>query len=805
MTHQGARDRMAVYVMLGFVFSVLVMSYFVSTSSPNPSNYQAATRSVASKAELTAAISSAQPGDIIQITGTIEGKIIITKNGTQAAPITIKGGVIRGGGTGRMIEVRDSNYLVFDGIYMDATGFDSAVYMLNSDNNFFKNNTIKNAGGECFRMKAGSQHNTLLSNTIQSCGRTKFTPPASKNGEGIYIGTAPEQISRNVEEAAQSSASDKSGYMANPDNSNLNLIKANNIQPAYPENTKGNECVDIKEGARDNLVIGNICAGQMDKNSGGMESRGENNIFAYNQIMAITCGAGIRLGGDDKQTQGVGNWILWNNFQDYNNANATCLLSVNEEAEKFLIHGAVKVEAPNQGYMCGNTAYNTNLVSGTFKEQINTTEFTGACDQARIDAYLAGKEFGVIGSGTPTITVTISPTITTTVTTTTSPTATRTPTPTKTPTPTLSPMPGTLTPTSTQTPTPSPTGTGGPCPKKKNGDANCKKDQVNGILQDVSLTDFEIWRKEFFAGCSQANIAACAPEEDNDTSSLMDANFDYPGSGYTNTDTKVGLSDFEVWRNGYFSANNASTPTPTPSTMPPTATPTSGSLGCSYPSQILNLTNWKITLPVIVNDSNEVPASRLSDYSIDPWFKVNSGCNGVQFRAHTSSNTTTSNSSYPRSELREMKDNGQNEAKWSSTSGTHTMIVDEAITAVPTGKKHVVAAQIHDSNDDVMTVRLEYPKLFIDHNGTDGPILDANYTLGKRFTVKFVVSAGKTAVYYNNSSAPIETYARSYSGAYFKVGAYTQSNCTEESNRNATCSISNFGEVNVYSVSVTHQ
>jgi len=172
----------------------------------------------------------------------------------------------------------------------------------------------------------------------------------------------------------------------------------------------------------------------------------------------------------------------------------------------------------------------------------------------------------------------------------------------------------------------------------------------------------------------------------------------------------------------------------------------------------------------------------------------------VQFRAPTNG-VTTSGSGYPRSELREMKDSGKSNASWSTSSGTHTMIIDEAITAVPKTKKHVVAGQIHDASDDVIVIRLEFPKLFVDINGETGPTLDSNYVLGKRFTVKFVASGGKVKVYYNNSSSAAYTLSKSASGCYFKAGAYTQSNCDKES----SCSSSNYGEVNIYSLEVTHK
>ncbi len=257
------------------------------------------------------------------------------------------------------------------------------------------------------------------------------------------------------------------------------------------------------------------------------------------------------------------------------------------------------------------------------------------------------------------------------------------------------------------------------------------------------------------------------------------------------------------------------TPSPTATTNPsrsPSPTPTStpiptGGTG-NLPAQVLNLTNWKITLPSPLNGSSptEIKQPALATYT-DEWFKVNSSRNGVIFRAPVNG-AHTSGSKYPRSELREMVSNGTFNAAWNNTSGTHTMTLDQAITAVPQTKKHVVAGQIHDADDDVIVIRLELPNLYV-NVGTNPPggdqhvyTLDSNYTLGKRFTVRFVASGGKTMIYYNGAATPAYTLTRAYSGAYFKTGAYTQSNCSTEAS--GLCSANNYGEVVVYNAVVTH-
>ena len=57
-----------------------------------------------------------------------------------------------------------------------------------------RNNEIHHLGGECVRLKYFSSGNVVERNSIHDCGLDDFVlNPGGKNGEGIYIGTAPEQ------------------------------------------------------------------------------------------------------------------------------------------------------------------------------------------------------------------------------------------------------------------------------------------------------------------------------------------------------------------------------------------------------------------------------------------------------------------------------------------------------------------------------------------------------------------------------------------------------------------------------------
>jgi len=144
-----------------------------------------------------------------------------------------------------------------------------------------------------------------------------------------------------------------------------------------------------------------------------------------------------------------------------------------------------------------------------------------------------------------------------------------------------------------------------------------------------------------------------------------------------------------------------------------------------------------------------------------------------------------------------MIQNGTKLASWSTTSGTHTLEIVQAITHVPVVKAHVVAGQIHDANDDVIVLRLEGSKLFIDLNGVNGPVLTSSYKLGDVFTFKFVARSGGVECYYNGVLA--YRYPINATGCYFKVGCYTQSNVSKGDLPTA------YGEVTVFNATVKHE
>jgi len=199
-------------------------------------------------------------------------------------------------------------------------------------------------------------------------------------------------------------------------------------------------------------------------------------------------------------------------------------------------------------------------------------------------------------------------------------------------------------------------------------------------------------------------------------------------------------------------------------------------LGRQPPAKLLDLSSWKVTLPVDVvkplGSPDEMKQPRLREFIDTRYFFVKNG--GVVFRAPCGG-ATTKNSKYPRCELREMSADGKSRAAWDTRSPViRTMTLKAAIMATPSVKRHVVCAQIHGGEDDLMMIRLEGKKLFIERNKIGDVMLDDSYRLGVPFTVK--IQAGNGVVKVWHQGALKMDWKVAQKGCYFKAGCYTQSN-----------------------------
>jgi hypothetical protein len=234
-----------------------------------------------------------------------------------------------------------------------------------------------------------------------------------------------------------------------------------------------------------------------------------------------------------------------------------------------------------------------------------------------------------------------------------------------------------------------------------------------------------------------------------------------------------------------------------------TPTPPACNAATTRPKDIINLTNWKLDLPD--RDTTTIFSPQLrAGYENNQYFFTACPGPAVVFRAPVGG-STTANSENPRSELREMRSNGTDEAGWNMKSGTHTMTIVQAITSRPRrddGKNPVVAGQIHDEPDDVTVARLEGPHLVATRDdkvsGSGTFILIPNYKLGTYFTLKMVANASGTTYYINGVRKGTIAMVRDGKGNYFKAGAYTQAHSGNGGVPGT------YGEVRIKSLIVTH-
>lgn len=211
------------------------------------------------------------------------------------------------------------------------------------------------------------------------------------------------------------------------------------------------------------------------------------------------------------------------------------------------------------------------------------------------------------------------------------------------------------------------------------------------------------------------------------------------------------------------------------------------------PAEVLNLTNWKLTIPRDCSGGTsgtacEIKQPALNTYT-STWFRVPSTGGSILFRADAQGARTSSATKYARSELRQM--NGSSNAAWSCTGKTTSMHMRLAIKHTPTEKPEVVVGQIHDASDDLLMIKYTGPsgangssdtgKLEARFNDdTTTKLITSSYQLGTEITLDIAIAAGKATIMYNGRTVVSGQAIRSGT-CYWKAGMYIQANTSTDS------------------------
>lgn len=286
-------------------------------------------------ATIQQAVDVAVAGDTVRVgPGTYARGFHTVRSGTAAHPIRFSAAnarIVYGDGPPHLIELRN-DHLQLAGF--EVVGGTAGIRLYGAHHVRVVHNIVRDALGECVRLKNQSSDNEVAFNEIRGCGRRNFDlAEQRKNGEGVYVGTAPEQLGELPGNG--------------PDRSDRNWIHDNTIDtPA--------ECVDVKEFSSAMLVEHNMCTGGQDPDSAGFSARGDRVTFRGNTVLG-GAGAGIRLGGD-RPGQGVHTVVADNDF------------------ERPRGYG-VKIMRFPQGEICGNGLINP----GAGPSNVAATDPSAAC------------------------------------------------------------------------------------------------------------------------------------------------------------------------------------------------------------------------------------------------------------------------------------------------------------------------------------------------------------------------------------------------------------------------------------------
>lgn len=174
------------------------------------------------------------------------------------------------------------------------------------------------------------------------------------------------------------------------------------------------------------------------------------------------------------------------------------------------------------------------------------------------------------------------------------------------------------------------------------------------------------------------------------------------------------------------------------------------------------------------------PTQIQNGYTSNPEFMVviYNGVPYVQFRVRADAAKTSTNTKYPRSELREFGESGTSVIAFSGVSGTHYMLGKSRLMHKMAIKGWICFFQVHDASSDLCRVQLEDTKIVMRNTppGSDSETVktvQASYTMTDEIDWKMQIVNGLGTVFLGGVS--VGTFPASEGGLYYKAGCYSQS------------------------------
>lgn len=210
------------------------------------------------------------------------------------------------------------------------------------------------------------------------------------------------------------------------------------------------------------------------------------------------------------------------------------------------------------------------------------------------------------------------------------------------------------------------------------------------------------------------------------------------------------------------------------------------------PSSILDLSHWKLTLPIdaargITGEAAEVASEQLASGYMSGYFCTDPS-GGVRFWAPVNG-ATTDGSDYPRSELRQMLDPDDDNVNWTPADMLAKLSATLTVSSVPSATQKVVVGQVHGFQTNAY-IKLRYQYDSASHTGSLAALVNEDpastsstnfgsidgLPFGQPFTYSIVVRQRVFTIRVNDqvlTSFHVH-YGWLHEPMYFKAGSYDQ-------------------------------